>query len=158
MSPAGDELTNGDRQALVRVNLPGLFLIMAGVLNGLFGILLVNRGMQTFRMTAEEVREALPQENAAELEKHGISLRLFQHFAGGCFLAWGGLALVGSWFIFYGGVNLRSLNYYWLAVSGSVLAVVPGISPLGCLRVGEIIGIWALTVLLKPDVRTAFRG
>jgi len=51
----------------------------------------------------------------------------------------------------YGMLRLRS---YWLSVAGS-FAVMPAASV--CCLAGFPVGIWSLTVLLRPEVASAFR-
>ena len=52
------------------------------------------------------------------------------------------------------GYHMGRLRNYGLAISGSVLAIVPCVSP--CCIVGIPFGIWALVVLLKPGVKASF--
>jgi hypothetical protein len=59
--------------------------------------------------------------------------------------------------VILGGVRMLSLKSYGLAFLASVTAAVPCVSLIACCGVGEIVGIWALVVLLQPDVRAAFR-
>ncbi|MHC4680744.1 MAG: serine/threonine protein kinase, partial [Planctomycetota bacterium] len=56
--------------------------------------------------------------------------------------------------IIFGSTKMRELEAYWLAVASAILAAIP-IVP-GCL-LGMPIGIWALSVLTRRDVRQAFR-
>ena len=59
----------------------------------------------------------------------------------------GGVLLLGGW-------TMRRLTSYWLAIVASIVAMVP--CHLGFL-LGLPIGLWALTVLSRNDVRAAFR-
>ncbi len=63
------------------------------------------------------------------------------------------VAVVSSSLMILGGIRMRSLESYRLAVAGAVLSLV--ISP-GNL-VGLPIGIWALAVLSRPQVRQVFK-
>lgn len=68
------------------------------------------------------------------------------------------LNLVGmavSGIIFYGGWKMKQLENHGLAVTSSILAIVPCTSP--CCLLGIPIGIWALVVLFKPEIKSAFR-
>ena len=56
--------------------------------------------------------------------------------------------------IFYGGLKMKSLENHGLAVATGVLAVIPCTSP--CCLLGIPVGIWALVVLSKPEVKSAF--
>jgi predicted PurR-regulated permease PerM len=53
-----------------------------------------------------------------------------------------------------GGVKMRSLRGRGLAMTGSVLSMIPCFS--GCCIVGLPVGIWALVVLNNPEVRAGF--
>jgi hypothetical protein len=57
--------------------------------------------------------------------------------------------------ILFGGLKMKKLESFGLAVTASVLAIVPCTSP--CCLVGIPIGIWALVVLFRPEVKNAFR-
>lgn len=63
-----------------------------------------------------------------------------------------GLAVCGL--IFYGGMQMRELRSYGLAMTSSILAVIPCF---GCCLIGIPIGIWAIVVLMKPEVKEAFQ-
>lgn len=62
--------------------------------------------------------------------------------------------LVGA-FIVYGGLQMRNLQGHTLSIVTAVVAMLPCVSPCCCL--GLPVGIWALVVLLKPEVKDAFR-
>jgi hypothetical protein len=67
------------------------------------------------------------------------------------FASWGplpGLVMVA------GAVSMLWLRFYWLAVVGCVLAVLP--ISFGCV-IGLPTGLWALARLLQPEVKEAFR-
>jgi hypothetical protein len=53
----------------------------------------------------------------------------------------------------WAGFNMINLRSYWLSMAGS-FAVMPGAC--FCCLAGVPIGIWSLTVLLKPEVSSAF--
>jgi len=53
----------------------------------------------------------------------------------------------------WAGFNMIKLRSYWLSVAGS-FAVMPGAC--FCCLAGIPIGIWSLTVLLDPEVSSAF--
>ncbi|HET6575208.1 MAG TPA: hypothetical protein VFG68_16495 [Fimbriiglobus sp.] len=52
-----------------------------------------------------------------------------------------------------GGVKMRSLRGRGLAMTGSILSMIPCTS--GCCIVGLPVGIWALVALNNPDVKAA---
>jgi hypothetical protein len=56
--------------------------------------------------------------------------------------------------IVIGALKMQKLQSYGLAMAAAVVALIPCISP--CCVVGIPFGIWALIVLLKPEVKAAF--
>ena len=54
----------------------------------------------------------------------------------------------------WAGFNMLNLRNYWLSMAGS-FAAMPGFACCCCLA-GIPIGIWSVTVLLKPEVKSAF--
>lgn len=58
-------------------------------------------------------------------------------------------------FIFFGASKMKNLENYGLAMATAVVAMVPCFSP--CCVLGLPIGIWALVVLNKPEIKSAFR-
>ena len=57
--------------------------------------------------------------------------------------------------IIVGTVKMKKLENYGLAMSVSILAMIPCISP--CCLLGLPFGIWSLVVLSQADVKNAFR-
>jgi hypothetical protein len=64
------------------------------------------------------------------------------------------LGILISGVIFYGGLKMKRLENHGLAVAASILAIIPCTSP--CCLLGIPVGIWALVVLSKPEVKSAF--
>jgi hypothetical protein len=56
--------------------------------------------------------------------------------------------------ILYGALKMKKLEGYGWAITASILALVPCVSP--CCLVGIPVGIWALVILAKPEVKSAF--
>ena len=65
------------------------------------------------------------------------------------------LTLATSVVTLFGGIRLMALRSYGLVLAGVILGMVPCFS--GCCCVGLPIGIWALVVLMKPEVKSQFR-
>jgi hypothetical protein len=66
----------------------------------------------------------------------------------------GAISLVCSVLIFLGGSKMKHLQGYGLAVTGSILSIIPCTN--SCCCIGTPLGIWALVVLLNSDVKLAF--
>ena len=62
--------------------------------------------------------------------------------------------IVVAAFIVYAALKMKDMQQWGLAVAASILAMLPCISP--CCIIGLPIGIWALVILLRPEVRAAF--
>jgi hypothetical protein len=60
-----------------------------------------------------------------------------------------GLALAG-------GVCMHQLRCWPLAMVGALASAAPCVSPLTCCGVGEVVGVWCVVALLRPEVREAF--
>jgi hypothetical protein len=143
-----------------KVSVPAILLIVTGILNllGSLGYFFV--AFVFFSMPADQLEQAMQQQNPEQrkaLEEQGIGpeqLRNIYVVGGGIS---GVVGLVSALITLFGGVRMRSLHGYGLAVFASILALVPCISPVGCCLVGQIAGIWALIVLASPEVRSAFR-
>ena len=56
--------------------------------------------------------------------------------------------------ILVGAIKMKNLRNHGFGMAAAILAMVPCISPCCCL--GLPIGIWALVVLMKPEVKNAF--
>jgi hypothetical protein len=66
-------------------------------------------------------------------------------------------AIVGSLIgivIALGAVKMKNLQSYGLAMTASILAMIPCVSP--CCLLGLPFGIWAVVVLGRPEVKSAF--
>ena len=77
------------------------------------------------------------------------------NFASGTFgIAINVIAICLSGLILLGGIKMRKLESYGLAMTASIIALFPCTSP--CCLLGLPIGIWAVVVLSKPEVKSAF--
>jgi hypothetical protein len=70
--------------------------------------------------------------------------------------AWGIILLIASSFVLYGALKMKKLQNYDVAKAATIVSMVPCIGP--CLCLGIPFGIWAIVVLSKPHVRSAFRS
>lgn len=64
------------------------------------------------------------------------------------------VSLLLSAIILWGGMQMKALRNYPLAMAASILALVPCLSP--CCLLGLPLGIWAAIVLGRPEVKAAF--
>ena len=66
------------------------------------------------------------------------------------------IGLVMAVVVFMGASKMKNAESYGFAMAAAILAMIPCISP--CCLLGLPLGIWALVVLLKPEVKAAFQG
>ncbi len=81
--------------------------------------------------------------------------QMMQMLSGGIGIVSGIIALLLAGLILYAALQMKKLESWGLAMGGSILAMVPCLSP--CCFVGLPVGIWCLVVLTKDHVKTAFR-
>lgn len=83
--------------------------------------------------------------------------RFLEHaLSGGVGVGFSGLFLAFSAIVLYGGWKMMRLESYGWAMAAAIVALVPCVSP--CCILGLPLGIWALTVLLDPWIKSAFRS
>jgi hypothetical protein len=75
-------------------------------------------------------------------------------FSGTIGVVTGVVGLVVSGVILMGAIKMKKLESYGLAMASTIIAMIPCFSP--CCLLGLPIGIWALVILLKPEVKSAF--
>ena len=123
-----------------QVSGPSIGLIITGVIGGLFSL---------FALIALGIGMSL----GSLWSTHRIDW--YEDFYGGAIgMGSSFLGLLVALFIIYAAIKMKELKQWNVAVVASVLAMVPCISP--CCIIGLPIGIWALVVLMRPDVKEAF--
>jgi len=65
-----------------------------------------------------------------------------------------GIAVCG--FIFWGAQKMKNLENWGISLGASIVAMIPCLSP--CCIVGLPIGNWAIIVLMKDEVKSAFKA
>lgn len=129
--------------AAQQVQGPAIGLIITAVIGGIFaliGIFGQILGMGVGMM---------------DLEQYGGGSEWAEYALGGGFgIASSIIGLVVAGFIIWAALQMKALRQWTLAVVASILAMIPCISP--CCIIGLPIGIWALVVLMKPEVKAAF--
>mgnify|MGYP001179700107 CR=1 FL=1 len=132
-----------DSRVLDQVSGPATGLIVTAVLG-----FLANGFMVIWFLVAGQF-QALPPDLDPEIEK------IFQvaRSMGGVVSALLGVAL--SALVWHGALQLKKGRSYGWAMTAAILALVPCTSP--CCLVGVPIGIWALVVLMRPEVKSALQ-
>ncbi|WNG15099.1 hypothetical protein [Cystobacter fuscus] len=66
------------------------------------------------------------------------------------------ITLLLSGLTFFGALKMKNLENFGLSMAAAIIALLPCVGPCCCL--GLPVGIWALVVINKPEVKSAFRG
>jgi hypothetical protein len=152
-----------------RVQLPGVFLIIVGIINLIVLSMALFSSVQTLLMDENELKasvaeqwkmmEAMFPDMKKQLEDAGWTpekLEKQQRSFAPVYAAVTTVLALFALLSIIGGWRMTKLRSRGLAITGSALMTIPLISPLGCCLVGEVVGIWCLVVLLNPDVAAAF--
>lgn len=86
----------------------------------------------------------------------GPADQYMQYMSGGIGIVFNILSLAISGFILWAAMQMRQLRNWTMSAAASVVAMIPCIGP--CCLIGIPVGIWALIVLMKPEVKSAFHG
>ena len=143
-APAGD--SDGRARALSQVTGPAIGLIVVvsiGIFFAIAGIILQAAGVAMGSMNNYQ-NQNLPPEFANMMAEMSGTMGIVIKAIG---------ILVGI-LIIYGSIKMKKLESYGLAITVSILAMLPCLSPCCCL--GLPIGIWALVILSKADVKKYF--
>jgi hypothetical protein len=131
------ERVKGPAIGLLVIGVLGVIASLYGVAQSLFGL-----------------GGAITAEQAQELQDAGMPEWAMGAMMGGSIL-FNVLGLAGSAFVAYAGLQMQKLRSHGLAQVASVLVMIPCVSSCCCI-VGIPIGVWALIVLNKPEVRSSF--
>lgn len=136
--PAAQGKVQGPATGLIVTAILGFLAQGAGLIMNLMGI----------GAGAGAVPPNVPPEQAEMFQ-------MINSFSGGIGIVSALVALAIGVVILMGALKMKSLTSYGFAMTASILAMVPCLSP--CCLVGLPIGIWAVVVLNDPVVKSAFR-
>jgi hypothetical protein len=143
-----------------RVRPPATFLLIVSALNLLAGIyflvdaIFLKKGGADVDTQMQKQWDDMDPEQRDVLEKQGWTPHDLVVIGANFFLGWGGLTALAAVFGLFGAIRMMSLHSYGLAMLGAMLTAIPCVTP--CCLIGQVAGIWALIVLINPDVRKAF--
>lgn len=80
--------------------------------------------------------------------------QMMSMLSGGLGIVFGLIGLAIGAVILFGAMKMRKLESYGLSMAAAILAMIPCLSP--CCILGLPLGIWALVVLMKPEVKQSF--
>ena len=144
-----------------KVRIPAIFLIVVGVLNILGAgywafngsIMLANPAQANEQ--ANQLSKAFNPNQEKDMKAAGIDPIQFTKSMGMGYVGLGIVGVLAALLTILAGVRMLSMKSRGLAIFGSVLALIPCISFMGCCGIGEGVGIWSLVVLMSADVKAA---
>jgi hypothetical protein len=137
----------GRAMALSEISGPAIGLMVTAILGAFMalGRLVIN--LVGIPMNVFSGMDGMPAQNPEVT-------RFVQSFAGTVGVFYAVLSLALAVFIFVAALRMKKLENHTFCVVASIVALIPCISP--CCCVGIPIGIWALVVMNKPEVRGYF--
>ena len=137
-SPAG-------ANAAEALNIPSVLLLVSGGLGVIMGLgSLVGAGGSSAALA-----KLANDPNTAQFAKFAQTL------AGPVNIVLTLLGVALSAFVIFGALKMRSLQGHGLALGAAIVSLIPCT---GCCCLGMPVGVWALVVLLKPEVKSQFQG
>lgn len=144
--PGGGLPPGGPPSGMVRdtVNTPATALLVVGGLGLLYALFsLVSNLLGMGGITPEQLEQMPPE------------ARGFVSSMVGAGPIMGIIGVIYQAVIVFGALKMRQLQNYTLAMAACIMALIPCCSPCVCL--GIPFGVWGLVVLMKPEVKAAFR-
>jgi len=137
---------------LGKVKGPAIALLVTailGVLMCLYGLVMNLTGT-----AAAQQQQQLEQMQGLDPQQQQLIKSIFA--AQGTFgLIQAGIGIVASLVIIMGSLKMMKLQGYGLAMTASIVAMIPCVSP--CCILGLPFGIWSLVVLMNQEVKSAFQ-
>jgi hypothetical protein len=137
--------TGGD--AKQRVQAPAIGLLAVGGINVLVALYNIFNGLFTTATSGAQVNQPGLTKDQQQ------TLAMVQGLSGTTAIISGILILIVAAVIIYGAMQMMKLKSHGLAMTSSILAMIPCIS---CCLFGLPIGIWSIMVISKPEVKSAF--
>jgi hypothetical protein len=138
----------GDDFARQQVNLPAILLMVAGGIGIAYALVSLISALTGGAAQQEQLNQLLSNPDIPPSLKSFASTASRGGFIGPLIL------IIANGFILFGGLKMKSLESYGLALAAAIVAVIP-CCPCGC--IGIPVGIYALIILNKPEVKAAFR-
>jgi hypothetical protein len=129
VSSAAQDMVNGPATALIVLAILGFVMQVAGLVMNLLGTSFMPKGQMEQPAWANIMSGAGAIVGAV-------------------------IGIVMSGLVLFGGLKMKKLESYGLVMTCSIISMIPCVSP--CCVIGLPIGIWAVVVLSKPEVKGAF--
>jgi hypothetical protein len=140
-NPAFGEAPAGSN-ARDALNVPAVLLMVSGGI----GVLLRLAGM----VGGGSSRQMMDQ-----LARDPNTARIAEMFSGPMNIVVNLIGVALSAFVIFGALKMRNLQGHGLALGAAIVSIIPCS---GCCCIGLPVGIWALVLLLKPEVKSQFQG
>ncbi len=140
---AARDAVNGPATALMIVGIIGCVLVPLGMAWNVY-LMVAGEQANPFRPAARNPGAGPDPEFLEDLDMLSGPLGLVQGVAG----------LAISIVMIMGAVKMKRLESYGLAMTASILGMIPCISP--CCLLGLPFGIWSITVLNRPEIKDSF--
>ncbi|WP_372721517.1 hypothetical protein [Novipirellula sp.] len=127
--------------AAAAVSAPAISLIIVSLI--CIVCMVIAMGVDAFLLFSGAAAR-LPANNAGINKETQIFIRVF----GSCVI------IVINCLILFSAIRMKGMKNYSLALTGAIMAAIPCISP--CYFIGIPFGIWAIIVLMRPEVKQAF--
>jgi hypothetical protein len=127
-----------------RLKTPARGLIITGLLNAVLGITVTTAAL------IQTLNGKLNRDFANDDERYNYLVGFFTPSVVGI------ISLILAPVIIFGGIKMLKGRNRNLAICAAVLATIPLTSC--CFAAGSIFGVWALVVLMKPEVKAFFRS
>ncbi len=128
------------------LNVPAILLLVSGAL----GVLL-----RLASMVGGGANQTLMNELAKDPRFAQAVAQAGSMSSGPANIAFSLLGIALSGFVIFGALKMRNLQGHGVALGAAIVAIIPcG----GCYCIGIPVGIWALVLLLKPEIKSQFQG
>jgi hypothetical protein len=154
MNPSGQPFPNqfggappppgGGGGAAEALNVPGILFIVFGSISVLYGIY----GLTVGGVNEAQLSQMLSDPNLPPQLKDFVKM-----LAGPISKVLGLLGMAMSAFMVFGGVQMRQLKSYGIAMAACIIGLLPCTS---CCCVTLPIAIWTLTILMRPEIKSSF--
>lgn len=130
---------------LQKLKAPSIGLLISGIFSGFLGAIALVSGL--LRFSGLSGKETLPADQA---ERFGYFVGTFGIYGIAT------ISLILTPVIVFGAIRMMKGQSRGLAITAAILSILPVTSC--CFFISVIFGIWALIVLMQPDVKAFFQN
>ena len=150
-TPAGASVSAdaGRAQAVDKITPPSIALLVSSILTILFALLGIGMNLAGINGAQFSRFQDMGNQNP-QFEK------MMAMSSGTLGVVFAFINLGVAIFILFAALKMKKLESHSMAMAASILSIIPCITPCPCCCLGIPIGIWALIVLNKPEVKGYF--